>query len=375
MKMTTDPIGLYVHIPFCVKKCAYCDFCSFPVCDIKNRAEYIDALCCELLSYKYKTVSVDSIFFGGGTPSLLSGDEFRKITDAINESFVISDNVEFTVECNPKTLTKENLDVYLGSGVNRISIGLQSIHEKELKKLGRIHSYEDFKKIYAMVRDSGIKNVSVDLMYGIPEQNEESFMETLKNIVSLSPEHISVYGLIVEDGTYLSDHIDNYILPSEDSECNMYDSACNFLRESGYFHYEISNYSKSGYECRHNLKYWRDREYIGVGVSAYSYFEGVRFGNSRDYSAYVRDYTICREFEEKISHEGEKYEYAMLALRLSEGFSLREYREKFSCDFLDKKSNLVEKMSNLGLLKIEDDRIMLTEKGFYVSNSILSELL
>ena len=375
MKTITDPIGLYVHIPFCLKKCAYCDFCSFPICEINDADAYVDALCKEISSYKDKKISVNTIFFGGGTPSLLTGGQLRKITGAIEDSFDVLADTEFTIECNPKTLTKENLLEYISCGVNRVSIGLQSIHENELKKLGRIHSYEDFLSTYRLVRECGVKNVSVDLMYGIPEQTEESFRETLACVSELSPEHISVYGLIVEDETYLSEHIEEYSIPSEDAECDMYQLACKALGAKGYSHYEISNYSKPGYSSRHNLKYWHNCEYIGVGVSAYSYFEGTRFGNSRDYRAYVENPFSCRLYDEKIDVDAERYEFAMLALRLSKGFSLEEYKARFSVDFLEGKEDSVKRLSDLGLLKILNNRISLTEKGFYVSNSILAELL
>lgn len=375
MKTTTDPIGLYVHIPFCVKKCAYCDFCSFSIREINDKDRYIDALCAEILSYRDRGIKIDSIFFGGGTPSLLSGAEFKRITKAIEDSFEIIPGAEFTVECNPKTLIRENLEDYIRCGVNRISIGLQSIHENELKKLGRIHSFEDFLSTYGMIRESGIKNVSVDLMYGIPEQNAKSFEETLDAVCALSVEHISVYGLIVEEGTYLADHLSDYLLPNEDCECDMYSLACNRLEKAGYSHYEISNYAKPGFRCKHNLKYWNDEEYIGVGVSAYSYYGSSRFGNSRDYKKYVSDFSSCRLTDEIIDNESERYEFAMLSLRLSDGFSLEEYENRFGCDFLSGKEKIVKKLSESGLLRISQGRLMLTEKGFYVSNSILGELL
>ena len=375
MKTTTDPIGLYVHVPFCLKKCADCDFCSFPINSVSGKESYINALCDEIRSYKGKDIRVDSIFFGGGTPTILSGDEFSRIVSVIRESFVVLSDTEFTVESNPKTLKEENLRKYISSGVNRVSIGLQSIHENELKKLGRVHSFDDFSETYSLVRRCGIKNVSVDLMYGIPEQTIDSFKETLKTVVRLSPEHISLYGLIIEEGTFLSDTLSEYILPGEDEECDMYYYAAKALKDCGYSHYEISNYSKPGFSCKHNLKYWRSEEYIGVGLAAYSYFDGVRYGNSRDYDKYLVDFGDCREFSEKIDIEGEKYEYAMLSLRLREGFSLSEYEKRFGESFLVGREKILEKLSKSGLLCIDDGRIHLSEEGFYVSNSILTELL
>ena len=375
MKMTTDGVGLYVHIPFCVKKCAYCDFCSFPYDEIKNRAEYIDALCSEIRSYKNRGIFVDSVFFGGGTPSLLSGVEFKKILDAIRETFDVALDAEFTMEANPKTLKEENLRDYISCGVNRISLGVQTIHQNELKKLGRIHNFDDFLSTYRLVRKCGIKNVSVDLMYGLPDQTKESFGETLDKIIELEPEHISVYGLIVEEGTFLSEHVSEYSLPSEDEECDMYYLASEKLKAGGYLHYEISNYTKEGFACKHNLKYWRNREYIGVGVAAYSYFDSRRFGNSRDLCRYIADYSLAREYDENVDVETARYEYAMLALRLHEGFSLDEYQKLFGVDFLQGKEDFIKKLCESDLLLINNGRISLTEKGFYVSNYILSELL
>ena len=375
MKTITDPIGLYVHIPFCLKKCDYCDFCSFPSSVGLSRDAYINSLCAEIRSYEKGKIAVDSVFFGGGTPSILSGCEFKRITDAIYESFLVKSGAEFTLEANPKTLTEENLKAYLESGVNRVSLGLQTIHENELKKLGRVHSFDDFLSTYELVRRLGVKNVSIDLMYGIPEQTKASFGETLKRVIELSPEHISVYGLIIEDGTRLARHLSDYAIPTENEECDMYYLASDMLNENGYMHYEISNYAKQGFTCDHNLKYWRDMEYIGVGIAAYSYFNGKRFGNSRDFDAYVRDFSSSREFDEKIDTDENRFEFAMLALRLSEGFSLKEYKARFGIDFLKGKESLAKRLCEAGLLGIENDRIFLTEKGFYVSNSILSELL
>ena len=377
MKMTTDPIGIYVHIPFCVRKCVYCDFCSFSDVVSSKRKKYIDALCDEIGSYKGKGISVDTVFFGGGTPTLLGGDEFQQVVSKIRECFNVVADAEFTIEANPKTLTEENLVKYIACGVNRVSIGLQTIHEKELKKLGRVHSFEEFLDTYHLVRRLGIKNVSVDLMYGIPEQTRETFSETLDKVISLSPEHISLYGLIVEEGTPLFENISSYRLPSEDEECDMYYLASKKMRDGGYLHYEISNYSKNGCFCRHNLKYWRAEEYIGVGLAAYSYFDGKRYGNGEDIDEYIKDYSLCRVFNENIGNnlDSNKYEFAMLSLRLCEGFSLSFYKEKFGEDFLVSRREVIEKFSELGYLTVKDDRISFTESGLYVSNTLLTELL
>ena len=373
--MATDARGLYVHIPFCVRKCNYCDFCSFQISTSSWREKYIDRLCEEIYSYKDRKVCINSIFFGGGTPSLLSPSEFEKICSAINESFDISPDIEFTVESNPKTLDEEKLLTFIRCGVNRLSIGLQSIHESEMKILGRIHNYRDFLDSYTLARKCGIRNINVDLMYGIPEQTMDSFEATLRTVLELSPEHISLYGLIFEEGTPFFEKRSTLNIPSEDQECDMYYLAAKNLSDFGYSHYEISNYAKPGFECRHNLKYWHCDEYIGVGLSAYSYFDSKRYGNTQDPIEYLGG--ICAEYDkaEKIDIDDEKYEYVMLRLRLREGFSLDDYKKCFSEDFLLGREELIRRFSEAGYIDFSSDRIALTERGFYISNSILTELI
>ena len=371
--MRTEPIGIYVHIPFCVKKCHYCDFCSFSTLSSEVRAKYIDTLVAEIQSFKSDAkISVDSIFFGGGTPSLLSPDEFERIHNAISSAFDILPSAEFTVEVNPKTVDEKKLKSYKSCGVNRISIGMQSVNEKELKMLGRIHNYADFEDAYKLVRFVGFENVNVDLMYGIPDQTKASLMKTLDALIRLSPEHISAYGLIIEKGTPFYDNRRSLPLPTEDQECDMYDLICTRLSDSGYRHYEISNYAKNGKESRHNLKYWRCGEYIGFGVAAYSYFRGMRFGNSDSIDEYLSE--NAKEYISKEEAEP-RYEYVMLGLRLADGISLSEYKDKFGVDFLLGRENKISEYINSGYMIMQNGRLFLTEKGFYVSNTILTDLL
>ena len=373
--MKAKPIGLYVHIPFCLKKCAYCDFCSFISADFPQKTEYIDALCAEIDSYKDRGTVLDSIFFGGGTPSLLTGDEFAKIMSHVRSSFRLSDDLELTVEANPKTLTREKLISYMNEGVNRISLGLQSANANELSALGRIHTYEEFLESYTLAREMGIENINVDLMYGIPEQTSESFLNTLKRVSALSPEHISVYGLILEEGTPLYQSAGSYRMPTEDEECDMYYLAAGILAEQGYSHYEISNYARRGCECRHNLKYWRCEEYIGVGLAAYSYFDGKRYGNTTDREVYLSHTGEIIIYEEPVTVESLAYEFVMLGLRLAQGISLSEYSSRFGTDFLPGREEKIKSFAELGYLTLDKDSICLTERGFYVSNSILNELI
>ena len=370
----TKRTGIYVHIPFCKRKCNYCDFCSFAETK-EEREAYIKALISEIYEYGGGEICADTVFFGGGTPSLLTPEEFSRISDALRESFVISENAEFTVECNPKTLTPQKLAAYKRARVNRLSIGLQSANEAELKTLGRIHSFEDFLSSYEMARAAGFDNISLDLMYGLPGQTAESFEKTLESVIALSPEHISAYGLIVEPGTLFFEKRDELLFPSEDEECDMYSLACKKLSEAGYSHYEISNYAKPGKACLHNLKYWKNLEYIGLGLAAHSYFDGKRYSNTADMAKY-----LSLNFEKQRAYDREResldpFEYAMLALRLSEGLSLDEYKSLFSESFLDGKERLIERFIKEGLMGTFENRLFFTEKGFYLSNSILSEIL
>ena len=373
--MITKPRGLYLHIPFCVRKCNYCDFASFKVADCTWREKYIDTLCHEIGMYADEGISIDTIFFGGGTPSLLTVGEFSQIVDKIRETFVILPNTEFTIEANPKTLTEEKLKCFMSFGVNRLSIGLQSIHENEQKSLGRIHSYNDFLATYHMARCLGMKNINVDLMYGIPDQTMESFCKTLESVIALEPEHISLYGLILEEGTPLYNSRETLNFPTEDEECEMYYFATDLMRKNDYLHYEISNYAKNGYISRHNMKYWHADEYIGVGLAAHSYYSGIRYGNSPNINEYLTGDYAKYDTGEVLDKDSLAYEYVMLHLRLAEGFDLSEYRERFGVDFRLGREEILLMMEKNGLLMMENGRISLTERGFYVSNNILTELL
>ena len=341
-----------------------------PSADFRKR--YVKSLVSEIRSYKREGIGVDTVFFGGGTPSLLLPTEVHLIMDAVEESFGISRNSEFTVEVNPRALTEETLRAFLERGANRFSIGLQSIHENELKKLGRIHGYKDFLTTYKMLRHHGAANISVDLMLGIPEQTPESLAETLTAVLSLEPEHISAYGLIIEEGTPFFRSRSTLALPDEDEERQMYFAAAELLAEAGYEHYEISNYARRGFRCRHNLKYWRCEEYIGVGLAAHSYLNGVRFGNSRN----AREY-FGRENKEivHLSDTDKSFEFVMLALRLKDGFSFREYEKYFGESFFDPRREKITFFEKNGYLKTDGGRLCLTEKGFYVSNTVIAELL
>ena len=374
--MTTDRIGLYVHIPFCRSKCRYCDFASFAQVDSEKRRAYVKRLTDEILAYKGAGDSaVDTVFFGGGTPSLLTPAELSQMFEAINKSFKIDPGAEITLEANPKTLTREFVSTARTLGVNRVSLGLQSIHENELKYLGRIHTYDDFLSSYNMLFDGGIDNVNVDLMYGIPEQSPESFMRTLCTVTELQPKHISAYGLIIEEGTPFYKMRGTLPLPTEDEEADMYYMAAEHLSASGYGHYEISNYAKAGFESRHNLKYWHDEEYIGVGLSAHSYLNSSRYYNTSSLDEYLLSSGVKYECKCDLSRNDVEYEYAMMRLRLSEGFSLLDYESRFGHSFLEGREALLDKFKKARLINFDDNCVSLTEEGFYLSNTVLSELL
>ena len=372
--MITDGIGLYIHVPYCIRKCKYCDFCSLQGCG-SVPDDYIDALLKEADSYSDKApIKVSTVYFGGGTPSLLHPDQLSRIMDSLSKVFDFSFVEEFTVEANPGTVSFEKLAGYKKAGVNRISLGLQSFHDNELKLLGRIHTSNDFIKTYFMCREAGFENVSIDLMYGIPDQTIQSFNQTLRQAVELRPEHISVYGLIVEEGTPFYEARETLNLPTEDDEVRMYEAACALLSENGYSHYEISNYSLAGMESKHNLKYWRNQNYIGLGAAAHSYFCGMRYGNLPDVHRYILEGAIRTE-EEIVDKETEQFEYGMMGLRLREGISLSEYEALFGKNFLSENEAKIKSFVQNGLVVVEDGRIFLTDRGFYLSNTVMSELL
>lgn len=336
---------------------------------------YIDRVLEEAEEYPRGEIGTfDTLYFGGGTPSTLPPELFDRLVRGLYKSFDFTTDAEITVEVNPGTLTEEWVDTARSLGVNRISIGLQSIHENELKFLGRIHTFDVFLDSYNLLREAGFDNISVDLMYGIPEQTIQSFKATLEKIIALSPEHISAYGLIIEEGTPFFTLRDTLPLPDEDTECDMYYLADNMLSLAGYRHYEISNYALGGKESRHNLKYWTDREFIGLGAAAYSYYGGKRYGNVRSLEDYL-EAPFSRVDVTPIDRDDEKFEYAMMRLRLSSGIDLSDYTFRFGSSFLEGREDRIEKYIALGLMKREGDKLSLTPKGFYISNSILSDIL
>lgn len=367
-------LGVYIHIPFCLKKCYYCDFCSFPDSDGERVERYTKELCRRIeRSEELRGAKIDTLYFGGGTPTLLPIEQFSVIIDSVGKSAALDENAEVTAECNPATADLEYLRGLRAIGVNRLSIGLQSVHENELKALGRAHSFEDFKTTYGWAREAGFANISADLMYGIPEQTIDSFEKSIYTLAGLAPEHISSYGLKVERGTAFHKMGDKLLLPHEDEECKMYLSMCRILPSLGYEKYEISNFAKKGYESRHNLKYWNCQEYIGFGVAAHSCVGGERFGNSRDMDGFLRGENIeCERYT--LGERDRLNEYIMLSMRLREGLEISELEKRLSSSLSDILPN-ADQLVKMGYLQMCDGRVAFTDRGALVSNSILSDML
>ena len=339
---------------------------------------YVNALCFELEreGERAKNYEVDTVFFGGGTPSLLNESQLEAIFRILHNSYTISPDAEISMEVNPATVDRKKLSLIKSFGVNRLSIGMQSLNENELSILGRAHGEKDFYLAYDDARGVGFSNLNVDLMYGIPEQTLKSFERTLKIVTELNPEHISAYSLKIEENTPFHQMKNNLSLPDEDEEYAMYLSCADTLSRAGYSHYEISNYAKEGRECKHNLRYWRGLEYLGFGASAYSFFEGKRYGNPSLVSEYTENDGVCEKTDiEELTLRDEEYEYIMLALRLREGISDVEFARRFGIPFSEKYKEIIKKLEKSEFFLSKEGRFYLTDRGMYVSNSILCELL
>jgi len=364
--------GLYIHIPFCIKKCKYCDFTSFSVCNEEKDA-YLRALFLEMEKYQGETV--DTVFIGGGTPTSLSKNQLENLLLSIQKNFRLSENCEFTVEANPKTLDEEKLETLKKYGVNRLSIGVQSFNDNELKKLGRVHTGVEAEETILLAQKY-FKNISIDLMCAIPDQTKESFRESLEKAFSLKPQHISCYSLILEEGTPLYDEYKKGLLtlPDEDEEREIYDIAQSEMEKQGYRQYEISNFAQSGYESGHNKKYWRCEEYIGIGLSAHSYLHGIRFSNTDDFSSYIKGEFLSGE-SEVLSKEDKMSEFMILGLRMTEGVTKMSFRHRFNEELEQVFEKPLLKFKKMGMIEEENDTIRLSKKAIAVSNQILCEFI
>lgn len=369
-------IGLYIHIPFCVAKCIYCDFLSGPA-DYDARERYVKALCGEIENFakeEGRVYEVKTVFFGGGTPSVLENELMEQILSTISKNFQVKRDCEFTIECNPGTVNYDKLRLYKDFGVNRLSFGLQSADDDELKRLGRIHSFSDFLESYELALRVGFNNINVDIMSGLMNQTVESYLNTLNKVLPLKPAHISAYSLIIEEGTplYSMYSAGNIVLPDEETERQMYYDTLRILSEYGYHRYEISNYAMKGHECRHNITYWRRGEYKGFGVGAASLLDNIRYANTTDMKEYLAG---VKPVSEILTVEDCMAEFAFLGLRMMKGIDTEEFYGIFNRDFYDVYGDVVAEHTSKGLLDREGSRIKLTEKGIDVSNYVFSDFL
>lgn len=355
--------GLYIHIPFCRRKCFYCDFVS--VAYTENLAdEYLTAL--EKESQKYKNESLETVYIGGGTPSVLSVEQLSKLISIIKNNFNISRLCEWSFEANPESTTKEKLNLLRQSGITRLSFGLQSVFNGKLKILGRLHNYEEFKKVYFLAREVGFDNINIDLMFGIPEQNIENWQKTLTEVLSLKPQHISLYPLTIEEGTAF---YKKNISVDTDLQAEMYQITCNTLKNNNFEHYEISNWAKEQKYSRHNKLYWQNREYIGLGAAASSYYKRYRYKNETNILKYIedtlngKDTVIEKEF---IDDELYNKETIMLGLRLSDGLDIKYFKNK---------KDILEKYIKEKVLILKNEKVSFCENSLFVSNSILSDFI
>ena len=375
-----DKISLYIHIPFCAQKCLYCDFPSFARKD-HLRKTYIEALNKEIISLreKHNNLEINTIFIGGGTPSVLEADELECLLKEVAKLNMAKD-IEYSMECNPGNLTEEKLEVMKKYGVNRISMGLQAKQDNLLKGLGRIHNYKTFKENFLLAKKVGFNNINVDLMFGLPNQRLNEWEETLREIISLEPAHISAYSLIIEEGTafYNLYENDKLKLPTEEEERKMYHLAKKILEENGFNQYEISNYAKEGKECRHNLAYWNMDNWIGVGSAAASYINGKRIKNISSVEEYINSINEKGEAVEEIinnSKNDNMEEFMFMGLRKINGIDENEFKKRFSMNINDVYGEILNKYIGEGLLIRESGRIFLSEKGIEISNIIMADFL
>ena len=377
-----EELGIYIHIPFCKQKCFYCDFCSFAN---KNemQGKYVETVINEIKNITHKEkYTVTTIYLGGGTPSILNPDYIKNILQEIKSSFEILDDAEITIEINPGTVNEEKLKKYKEYGINRLSIGLQSANDKILKKIGRIHDYKQFEETFFYARKCGFKNINVDLMIGLPTQAVEDVKQTLEKIIQKNPEHMSVYSLIIEEGTIIEKLInENKLqLPDEETERIMYWTVVNELKENGYNQYEISNFSKKTYESKHNTNCWKQKQYIGLGTSAHSYLNKKRYSNTNNIEEYIKNIqenNISKNItiHEEQTEESTMNEYMLLGLRMIKGININEFKQKFKIDPTIKYKEILEKLQKENLIQITKTSIKLTKQGIDFGNIVWEEFI
>jgi len=379
--MGTESIGLYIHIPFCKHKCYYCDFNSYAQKEQIIPA-YVNAVKKEIEKYSTATANykIKTVFIGGGTPSYINSRYITDILSFCRSNLDFDPGAEISIEANPGTLDTEKLQDFKAAGINRISIGLQSCNDISLKKLGRIHDYGQFLESYNKSREVGFSNINVDLIFGMPWQSQKEWEETLEEVIRLHPEHISCYSLNIEEDTVFGDMLKKgTLIPLEDEkDRQMYHYAVQKLKENGYNHYEISNFAREGYECRHNLVYWKTEMYIGIGAGSHSYFSGKRYNNICNVEDYINRLSTNRDVVENIEDIGREEsisEYIILGLRLTKGISFREFKSRFGEDLYVLFKNKIDSLVNRGLLIIENEGIKLTPSGLDLANQVFVEFI
>ena len=377
-----NALGLYIHIPFCVKKCDYCDFLSFGGRAQASKDLYIKALCHELEAQGevFKGQEVSTVYIGGGTPSVLSDDNFKALMTRVQACFQINAEAEITMEMNPGTVNAQSMELYMKHGINRVSMGLQSDNDDQLKALGRIHSFQTYEDTYMMMRQMGMKNINIDIMFGLSNQSMADWQHTLATVKRLNPEHISAYSLIIETGTvYEAQYEEGKLnLPDEDLEREMFWSTHAFMKAAGYEHYEISNYAKKGYGSKHNSSYWDLTPYIGVGLGASSYYGGCRYKNITDMDAYIEadgSLELIRELEQAYKVTSSLEEVFFLGLRRLQGVNLRVIREHYEEVYLAPYKEIIERLVKEDLLIIEGDYLRLSNRGIDISNQVMSQFI
>ena len=371
---------LYLHMPFCVRKCAYCDFLSFPS-GAKTQRMYAKRLMEDIgvMGKRYGEIPVETIFIGGGTPSVPDSGLIVEIMEHVRHAFHVADGAEISMEANPGTVTREKLTDYRKAGINRLSFGLQSANDRELKLLGRIHTWAEFLESFMLARECGFANLNIDLMSALPGQTCESWKETLSRVTDLDPEHISAYSLIIEEGTPFGERYGSEegrkLLPDEDSEREMYHETKRFLKDCGYERYEISNYAKPGRECRHNIGYWTGVPYLGLGLGASSYLDGCRFTVNPDMKQYLEEKPGMFTDIEKLTKKDMEEEFFYVGLRMTAGVSLSEFERRFGIAAKEVYPGLMETFVKEKAARFEGDRFVLTDYGLDVSNYIMAQFL
>ena len=375
-------LGLYLHFPYCISKCPYCDFNSYQLKEDNQISSYISALYQEIAAYsqKLKKSNIKTIYLGGGTPTILSGTQIFNILEFCKENFMVDKDAEITIEANPGTVDGEKIKLLIDSGINRLSLGAQSFNNRFLKKLGRIHNTQEIIDSYYLAREAGFKNINIDIMFALPDQTTEDLQVTLKKAVSLKSDHLSLYNLTIKPGTEYHNKYKRGKLKllTEDEEFDMYNWAINYLEDNGFEHYEIANFAHPHKRSEHNLIYWQNKPYLGVGAGAYSFIRGYRYMNYEEPARYIKEVTSGKstiEDGEKLSLRKRMIETIILGLRTKDGVIYKKFKKRFKVDINNTFHKQIKKLVNLGLLQRDDNRIKLTRKGIFLADTVFREFV